>query len=219
MMSLKLNKTSHDNVKKTILDHLWLAVSLVQVYNDSVTSAGGPAAAKLELESVTYPQLNALSCDQSPTVKVQLAERDKVSSMDMYHVFNFCARYGPQVLRAESIAWKSARTDQEGVPLLLEQAWLKKCADEVKSKAFMPDAKQIARLQADKPWCKGLPVLAEFLIQRLIYCRDTTAVRKKASQLQPDDPTYCHSAQDCSRVLDLACAVYMQYFKAMPLKA
>jgi hypothetical protein len=219
MMSSVINRTSHNIVRKTIHDHMCLAQRLVNTWNSTQRAAAEGAAAAappvLQLASVTHAQLNALSALQPPDTHVKA----KIFGSDIYGIFHFCALYGSGVMSAGHAAWVTSRMEADNsTPLLPDVSWLKALVAAVKDLTYLPTESQLLKMQADKPWLKSQPTVAEYLISRMIYCRDTTESRKRQSasnRLQPGDPTLCTKADQCQSVVQTASAMYMQRLKAL----
>ncbi len=80
----------------------------------------------------------------------------------------------------------------------------------------MPTWQQLQALKGAKPWLASLPSLAEFLIRRLMHCRDTTFSRKSGhNPVKTDDPMHCANAAGAINVVKGACAVWWQWLVAL----
>lgn len=236
MLSSVLNDAHKDAVVRTVLDKMTVAHRLVTAWNadvrleraklkQSAAAAGGAAAASaggaeaaaagaprqlLDHSTVTYPQLNALSALLGPNDKGHGA---KVFSPEIFSVFHFCMIYGESVLSSENYVWQSASMDEHDQPMLLPTSWLGTIATALlKDIDYMPTARQLGEMKRVKPWLRDLPSVAEYIIHRVLHCRDFTTGNKN---LPIDDPAHCSTLVHCKRVTTEACAVYLQHMAAL----
>lgn len=227
MMSLHLNESvTHKFLASNIVDKLGLMLSLVKAWNSSLqqpaqVNAGAGAAAvvqaapvgpHLSKTTVTHAQLCALASGQEPTVR---SVKSKQVTPTAFAIFQWACTFGEAILSEEHPSWNTIQLKEDKSADLLQESWLTAAAMDVKMRTYMPTAAKLTALKEVEPWQQAVKPLAEFILERLMYCRDTTTARKRYhSPLSTDDPQQCHSADTSKKVTKQACAVYLQLLLA-----
>ena len=206
MMSSQLNAQTHTIVVRTLLDHLRHMKRLVDAYNATASSSVAP-------QDITHSQLNALG-----SLRDDINEKGapRVFSQNKFKVFHFCAVYGIDVLHPSSVAFVTGRkmTDKHTFDLI-PATWLLEALQVVKDRS-LPTQRWLANAKSKHPFLAHLPSLAEFIITRLTYCRDTTFAKKTGvNKLPEDDPCFIKSVDGVPRIVEHAVAVYLQWIKVL----
>jgi hypothetical protein len=198
LASAQQNTASHTNIPTSATDRIFTLFYALNAYN-----ASQPADKKIVLADVTHQEANKLMSLGKEGTGSRVAA-------SVYNAFHFMQNYGPDALDQQLLEKGSA-----SAPLRLE--WLAELIKPVSArKQWLPTAAQLEKLKQDEPTAfVGVPSLAKFLNQRLIFCRDQTLADKQAQggKVDKDKSTFFSTAGDASTIGQMGVAVWVMWIR------
>jgi len=194
LISKQANRSTAFHIPTVAMDTVRSMLQLLEAYNAEHKGK----AQQLSPTTVTLTQLNNIAAGAED---INGVIQHRSFSSQQYLVFRFCMLFGPDVVPLASPAFKTRRKKAEQFESL-EMSWLQALVLEVQDRTYMPTFQDLTELKQQHPHFHPLPSVAEFVIQRVVRCRDETANRKNSpSALAHDQPLHCSTAGDVPGVV------------------